>query len=189
MFQKLTDRVNRAIASARETARQSGHAAAGPSHLLHGIIQVGGVSTALLQNLNVDPRHLQAELERAWDQRPPAAQTNGRDPLEHILQLAHEESQRLGADYIGTEHLLLAVIREPDSAAETVLRAASLALSAARQQAIELFGGAGGQPGSPPDAGVARRLNRVAEIMRSLARELEELAEELEKPGGPVDGG
>jgi ATP-dependent Clp protease ATP-binding subunit ClpC len=142
VFEKFTERSRRVIILARTEAERRQHEYLGTEHLLMGIIkEASGVAVTVLQNLGIALRQLESELEA----RMPSSEnvlTLGEIPFspraKKVLELAVEEARLLGQNYIGTEHLLLGVLKEDSSTAASVLKAMGITLSSFRKETITI---------------------------------------------------
>ncbi len=161
----FTERVRKVLAMAREEAARLRHEYVGTEHILLGLIREGeGVAAAVLQNLNVDLDDVQQRIEETVKQGK-ATQTTGPDlpytsRAKKVLELAMSEARELGHSYVGTEHLLLGLLREEKGIAAQVLTDASVNLEAARAETLRLLGTEPATPtsqqgGNPPASGGA----------------------------------
>ncbi len=154
----FTERVRKVLAMAREEAARLHHEYVGTEHILLGLIREGeGVAAAVLQHLNVELEEIQLKIEETV-KKGKAAQATGPDlpytsRAKKVLELAMGEARELGHSYVGTEHLLLGLLREEKGIAAQVLADANVSLEAARAETLRLLGGTdlpqGGQPPSP----------------------------------------
>ncbi|MHB1223171.1 MAG: ATP-dependent Clp protease ATP-binding subunit [Gemmatimonadaceae bacterium] len=141
----FTERVRKVLAMAREEAARLRHEYVGTEHILLGLIREGeGVAAAVLQNLSVDLDDVQQRIEETVKQGK-ATQTTGPDlpytsRAKKVLELAMSEARELGHSYVGTEHLLLGLLREEKGIAAQVLTDASVNLEAARTETLRLLG-------------------------------------------------
>ncbi len=155
MFNRFTERARKVVILAKEEARRFNHDYIGTEHILLGLIREGeGVAAAVLQKLGVSLENIRIEIEKLV-QPGPATQIIGDIPFtpraKKALELAAEEARSLGHNYIGTEHLLLGLIREGEGVASQVLLNLGLDLNAVRNEIMELLGSAlpgFGQPGA-----------------------------------------
>ncbi len=163
---------------ARDEAARLNHDYIGGEHLLLGIIREGGgVAVAVLENLGVDMDNLQHEVERLVSTSG-GTLTLGEVPFtpraKKALELAVEEASSLGHNYIGTEHLLLGLIKEKEGIAAKVLENLNVTLEKARQVTINLLGGsiprAGGRP-QPAAKSNTPALDAFGRDLTLLARE------------------
>jgi ATP-dependent Clp protease ATP-binding subunit ClpC len=157
----FTERVRKVLAMAREEAARLHHEYVGTEHILLGLIREGeGVAAAVLQNLSVDLDEIQQRIEETV-KKGKAAQTTGPDlpytsRAKKVLELAMSEARELNHSYVGTEHLLLGLLREEKGIAAQVLTDAGVNLDAARAETLRLLGtempqggqAAASQPGS-----------------------------------------
>jgi len=159
----FTERVRKVLQMAREEAQRLHHEYVGTEHILLGLIREGeGVAAAVMQNLNVDLDEIQQKIEETV-KKGKAAQTTGPDlpytsRAKKVLELAMSEARELNHSYVGTEHLLLGLLREEKGIAASVLTDAGVNLDAARAETLRLLGtemppqgsGTPPQPGNTP---------------------------------------
>ena len=144
MFDRFTDRARKVMALARKEAQRFNHDFIGTEHILLGLIQEGsGVAANVLKNLGVEINKIRSEIEKNV-QSGPSMVTMGQLPFtpraKKVLELSMEEANELGHNYIGTEHLLLGLIRENDGVAAQVLVDRGLKLEDVRCEVLELLG-------------------------------------------------
>ena len=163
----FTERVRKVLAMAREEAARLHHEYVGTEHILLGLIREGeGVAAAVLNNLSVDLEDIQQKIEDTV-KKGKAAQATGPDlpytsRAKKVLELAMGEARELNHSYVGTEHLLLGLLREEKGIAAQVLTDAGVNLEAARAETLRLLGtempqgGTPGQPGSSPTPASAK---------------------------------
>jgi ATP-dependent Clp protease ATP-binding subunit ClpC len=151
MFNRFTERARKVIILAKEEARRFNHDYIGTEHILLGLIREGeGVASTVLQKLGLSLENIRLEIEKLV-QPGPTTQIIGDIPFtpraKKALELAAEEARSLGHNYIGTEHLLLGLIREGEGIASQVLLNLGLELNTVRSEVMELLGSAlpGGQ--------------------------------------------
>jgi len=158
MFERFTDRARRAVVLAQEQARSLNHNYIGTEHLLLGLLAEGeGVAARALRELGADIETLRSQV---LDQVGPG----GPAPDDHIpftppakktMEFSLREALKLGHNYIGTEHLLLGLLRETDGMASQVLTAMDIDLSEARIKVVELLSGMGASATSSPMHGLS----------------------------------
>jgi ATP-dependent Clp protease ATP-binding subunit ClpC len=144
MFERFTDRARRVVVLAQEEARMFEHDYIGTEHLLLGLIHEGeGVAAKALRALDVDLDTLRREVEAlvGRGQRPQSGHIPFTPQAKKALELALRESVHLGHDYIGTEHLLLGLVREGDGPAAQVLQQRGIELDTVRQEVIRQLHG------------------------------------------------
>src|SRR5687767_12121547 len=149
----FTDRVRKVLQMAREEAARLHHEYVGTEHILLGLIREGeGVAAAVLTNLNVDLDDIQQKIEETVKKGKAAAAPGPDLPYtsraKKVLELAMSEARELNHSYVGTEHLLLGLIREEKGIAAQVLADADLTLAAARAETLRILG-----TDVPPDRG------------------------------------
>jgi ATP-dependent Clp protease ATP-binding subunit ClpC len=141
----FTERVRKVLAMAREEAGRLHHEYVGTEHILLGLIREGeGVAAAVLQNLNVDLDEVQQKIEETVKKGKAASVTGPDLPYtsraKKVLELAMAEARDLQHSYVGTEHLLLGLLREEKGIAAQVLTDAGVNLEAARTETLRLLG-------------------------------------------------
>ncbi|MDX2122550.1 MAG: Clp protease N-terminal domain-containing protein, partial [Gemmatimonadota bacterium] len=150
----FTDRVRKVLQMAREEAARLHHEYVGTEHILLGLIREGeGVAAAVLQNLNVDLEEIQQKIEETVKKGKAAAATGPDLPYtsraKKVLELAMTEARELNHSYVGTEHLLLGLLREEKGIAAQVLTDAGVNLEQSRAETLRLLGSDMPQPQSP----------------------------------------
>src|ERR1043165_2562486 len=141
----FTERVRKVLAMAREEAARLHHEYVGTEHILLGLIREGeGVAAAVLQNLSVDLDEIQQKIEETV-KKGKAAQATGPDlpytsRAKKVLELAMAEARELNHSYVGTEHLLLGLLREEKGIAAEVLGQLGVSLEDARRETLKLLG-------------------------------------------------
>jgi ATP-dependent Clp protease ATP-binding subunit ClpC len=156
----FTERVRKVLAMAREEAARLHHEYVGTEHILLGLIREGeGVAATVLQNLNVELDEIQQKIEDTVKKGKAASSTGPDLPYtsraKKVLELAMSEARELSHSYVGTEHLLLGLLREEKGIAAQVLTDAGVNLDAARAETLRILGTempAGGPGGQPPSA-------------------------------------
>jgi ATP-dependent Clp protease ATP-binding subunit ClpC len=152
MSNRFTERAQRVILIAQEEAKRLNHDYVGTEHLLLGLIALGeGVAAQVLANLGVDLRRVRSEVEKivgTGDNVMLLGEIPFTPRAKKVLELAVEEAQNMGHNYVGTEHLLLGLIREEEGVAARVLENLGVRLDVVREEVISLLGEshAGGQP-------------------------------------------
>jgi ATP-dependent Clp protease ATP-binding subunit ClpC len=144
MFNRFTERARKVIVYAKEEAKRFNHDYIGTEHLLLGLIREGeGVAAAVLQKLGLDLETIRLEVEKLV-QAGPSTQVAGDIPFtprsKKALELSAEEARALGHNYIGTEHLLLGLVKEGEGMAYRVLLNLGLDLGKLRNEVMELLG-------------------------------------------------
>jgi ATP-dependent Clp protease ATP-binding subunit ClpC len=145
MFERFTDRARRVIVDAQNEARRLGHDYIGPEHLLLGLIDEGdGVGAKALEAMQISTDTVRGRIEEITGrgQVPPRT---GHIPFtpraKKVLELSLREALQLGHNYIGTEHILLGLIREGDGVAAQVLVGLGVDLDRTRQLVIQILTG------------------------------------------------
>ncbi|MGB2705884.1 MAG: Clp protease N-terminal domain-containing protein, partial [Candidatus Omnitrophota bacterium] len=156
MFNKFTERARKVILLAKEEAKRFNHDYIGTEHLLLGLVREGeGVAAAVMASLGLSPDKIRFEVEKLV-QPGPATIVSGDIPFtpkaKKVIELAMEEARELGHNYIGTEHLLLGLIREGEGVASQVLMNLGLDLDRVRMEVMNLLGSSIPGYGAPPRA-------------------------------------
>jgi ATP-dependent Clp protease ATP-binding subunit ClpC len=166
MFERFTDRARRVVVLAQEEARELGHDYIGTEHFLLGLIHEGdGVAVKVLGRLGVSPDDVRSRVLEAIGrgEHENAEHIPFTPRAKEVLELSLRESRQIGHDYIGTEHLLLGLLREGQGVAAQVLSDAGVTLDQARRQVLELL--YGGE--YPPMPAVATRAH-LGEVLSRL---------------------
>ena len=173
MFNRFTERARKVLVLAKEEARRFNHDYIGTEHILLGLLREGeGVACAVLQNLGVDLNRLRKELERLIS--PGSITTIGGDlpftpRAKKALELAAEEARNLGHNYIGTEHILLGLLREEEGLAAQVLYGMGVDLEKVREEIASLLGGS--SPQASPTTSKTPALDSFGRDLTRLAKE------------------
>ncbi|HOB11909.1 MAG TPA: ATP-dependent Clp protease ATP-binding subunit [Syntrophomonadaceae bacterium] len=147
MFRRFTQRARNAVIYAQEEARQLNHPAIGTEHILLGLLKEGeGVGARALLSMGVDLDKVRSEVTRVIGQGNSEAEpADGDLPVtpraKKVFNLAFDEARLQGVNYVGTEHLLLALLREEEGVAGQVLTSMGVRLDQLRQQVMTLLGG------------------------------------------------
>jgi ATP-dependent Clp protease ATP-binding subunit ClpA len=147
MFERFTDRARRVVVLAQEEARLLNHNYVGTEHLLLGLIHEGqGVAAKALESLGISLEAVRAQVEEiiGQGQQAPTGHIPFTPRAKKVLELSLREAKQLGHNYIGTEHILLGLIREGEGVAAHVLVELGADLSRARGQVIGLLSGDAG---------------------------------------------
>ncbi|HTL69944.1 MAG TPA: ATP-dependent Clp protease ATP-binding subunit, partial [Candidatus Eisenbacteria bacterium] len=144
MFNKFTERARKVILLAKQEAKRFNHDYIGTEHILLGLLREGeGVAAAVLQSLGMNLNNIRLEVEKLV-QLGPTTVVSGDLPFtpkaKKVMELAMEEARTLGHNYIGTEHLLLGLIREGEGVASQVFMNMGLDLEKVREEVIKLLG-------------------------------------------------
>jgi Clp amino terminal domain, pathogenicity island component/UvrB/uvrC motif len=153
MLERFTDRARRVVQLAEEEARRLDHNYIGTEHILLGLIHEGeGVAAKALELLGISLDAVRQQVEEiiGRGQQAPSEHIPFTPRAKKVLELSLLESMQLGHSYIGTEHILLGVLREGDGVAAQVLVKLGADLNRVRQQVIQLISGQQPQPGRLP---------------------------------------
>jgi len=148
MFERFTDRARRAVELAQEEARRLNHNYIGTEHILLGLIREGeGVAARALESLGISLEAVRQQVEKiiGRGQQAPSGHIPFTPRAKKVLELSLRESLQLGHNYIGTEHILLGLLREGDGVAAQVLVRLGADLNRVLQQVIQLLHGYQGQ--------------------------------------------
>ncbi len=189
MFERLTDRARKVMALANQEAQRFNHEYIGTEHILLGLVKEGsGVGANVLKNLDIDLRKVRLEVEKLVKSGPDMV-TMGKLPqtprAKKVIEYAIEEARNLNHNYVGTEHLLLGLLREHEGVAAQVLMNLGLKLEEVREEVLNLLGAGvesdeaadslepagAGEPGGSP-----RRSKSKTPALDSFGRDLTELA-------------
>jgi ATP-dependent Clp protease ATP-binding subunit ClpA len=191
MFERFTDRARRVVVLAQEEARMLNHNYIGTEHILLGLIHEGeGVAAKALQALGISLKTVRHEIESIIGQGegPPSGHIPFTPRAKKVLEFSLREALQLGHHYIGTEHILLGLIREGQGVAAQVLEKLGADLSRVRREVLQLLEGFAAtgevQPGLPMEPeDFAARVARAEEI-EAVAREVAaEFGHESVEPG------
>src|SRR6202047_2981159 len=176
MFERFTDRARRVVVLAQEEARMLNHNYIGTEHILLGLIHEGeGVAAKALESLGISLEAVRQQVEEiiGQGQQAPSGHIPFTPRAKKVLELSLREALQLGHNYIGTEHILLGLIREGKGVAAQVLVKLGAELTRVRQQVIQLLsgyqgkeaaeagtGGRGGESGSPSTSLVLDQFGR-----------------------------
>ena len=202
MFERFTERARKVMALANQEAQRFNHEYIGTEHILLGLVKEGsGVGANVLKNLGVDLAKVRMEVEKLVKAGPDMV-TMGKLPqtprAKKVVEYAIEEARNLNHNYVGTEHLLLGLLREHDGMAAQVLVALGLKLEEVREEVLNLLGAGGepeeaqaGAPGASGEEGApgARRTKSKTPALDNFGRDLTDLAREgqLDPVIGRVD--
>ncbi|MGA2258911.1 MAG: Clp protease N-terminal domain-containing protein, partial [Thermoguttaceae bacterium] len=194
MYERFTDRARKVMQLANQEAQRFNHEYIGTEHILLGLIKEGsGVAANVLKNLEVDLRKIRLEVEKLVQSGPDMV-TMGKLPqtprAKKVIEYSMEEARNLGHNYVGTEHILLGLLREQEGVAAQVLMNLGLKLEEVREEVLSLLGhgmeGAegseragnlGGGSGQQSQGGESQRSGKSkTPALDSFGRDLTELA-------------
>jgi len=181
MDQRFTENARKVMGLANKEAARFNHDYVGTEHILLGLVRVNsGVAAHVLRNLNVDSKSIRLEVEKLVPPGPKTL-TMGQLPLtpraKKVLELSLEEGHALGHNYVGTEHLLLGLLREHDGVAAQVLMNLGLKLDEVRAEVLNILGASMEAEGGLAE-GEERRGKSKTPALDSFGRDLTELAAE-----------
>ena len=184
MFDRFTDRARKVMGLARQEAQRFNHEYIGTEHILLGLVQEGsGVAANVLKNMDVDLKKIRQEVEKLV-QTGNNLVTMGQLPFtpraKKVLELSLEEANNLGHNYIGTEHLLLGLLRESESVAAKVLTNLGLKLEDVRDEVLDFLGAEPLNPNTEKASVTPPTTNPKSKTpaLDSFGRDLTELARE-----------
>ena len=185
MFERFTDRARRVVVLAQEEARLLNHNYIGTEHLLLGLIHEGqGVAATSQESLGISLEAVRAQVEEiiGQGQSAPTGHIPFTPRAKKVLELSLREAKQLGHNYIGTEHILLGLVREGEGVAAQVLVKLGADLSRVRQQVIQVLSGYAGGKVTVEQAGARTRLVRmtVPEDLRQAEVELAQVRRDKE---------
>ncbi len=192
MFERFTDRARRVVVLAQEEARLLNHNYIGTEHILLGLIHEGeGVAAKALESLGISLEAVRAQVEEIIGHggQAPSGHIPFTPRAKKVLELSLREALQLGHNYIGTEHILLGLIREGEGVAAQVLVKLGADLSRVRQQVIQLLSGYSGQKegaGSGGPSGSGEQQPSGSLVLDQFGRNLTQLARD--KKLDPVIG-
>jgi len=174
MFERFTDRARRVVVLAQEEARKFNHNYIGTEHILVGLIREdGGVAAKGLESLGISLDAVRQQIEEivGIGEQAPSGHVPFTPRAKKVLELSLREALQLGYDYIGTEHILLGLIREGDGVAAQVLVTLGADLNQVRQEVIQRLHGFQGEdePGSQRAVQRPGLLSRIDAIERRLS--------------------
>jgi ATP-dependent Clp protease ATP-binding subunit ClpC len=172
MFERFTDRARRVVVLAQEEARMLNHNYIGTEHILLGLIREGdGVAAKALMTLGISLDAMRQAVEAiiGQGQQAPSGHIPFTPKAKKVLELSLREALQLGSDYIGTEHILLGLVREGDGVAAQVLAGAGVDLNRARQQVIQLLHGRR-EEDAPPSSAASAGADLVSRLASFTAR-------------------
>src|SRR5215813_3699544 len=195
MYERFTDRARKVMQLANQEAQRFNHEYIGTEHVLLGLIKEGsGVAANVLKNLDVDLRKIRLEVEKLVQSGPDMV-TMGKLPqtprAKKVIEYSMEEARNLNHNYVGTEHILLGLLREQEGVAAQVLMNLGLKLEDVREEVLSLLGhgmeseggerggverggaGGGGEGGS---GGSQKSSKSKTPALDSFGRDLTELA-------------
>ncbi|HSQ58515.1 MAG TPA: ATP-dependent Clp protease ATP-binding subunit, partial [Gemmata sp.] len=191
MYERFTDRARKVMQLANQEAQRFNHEYIGTEHILLGLVKEGsGVAANVLKNLDIDLRKIRLEVEKIVQHGPGGEQVvMGRLPhtprAKKVIDYSVEEARNLNHNYVGTEHLLLGLLREQEGVAAQVLMNLGLKLEDVREEVLNLLGhnmpnesessGGGGGGGGGASERTGRTKSKTP-ALDSFGRDLTELA-------------
>jgi ATP-dependent Clp protease ATP-binding subunit ClpC len=180
MFERFTDRARRVVVLAQEEARMLNHNYIGTEHILLGLIHEGeGVAAKALESLGISLEGVRAQVEEiiGQGQQAPSGHIPFTPRAKKVLELSLREALQLGHNYIGTEHILLGLIREGEGVAAQVLVKLGADLNRVRQQVIQLLSGYQGKE-AVQTGGPAEGVPSTSLVLDQFGRNLTQAARE-----------
>ncbi|ADG04900.1 ATP-dependent Clp protease ATP-binding subunit [Kyrpidia tusciae] len=172
MFGRFTERAQKVLALAHEEASRLGHSGIGTEHILLGLVREGdGIAAKALMSLGLSSEKIQREVEKIIGRGPGQGAAMTYTPrAKKVIELSIDEARKLGHNYVGTEHILLGLIREGEGVAARVLNNLGVSLPKARQQVIQLLGG------DSAETNQENQQSANTPTLDSLARDLTQMA-------------
>lgn len=182
MYERFTDRARKVMQLANQEAQHFNHEYIGTEHILLGLVKEGsGVAANVLKNLDGDLRKIRIEVEKLV-QTGPEMVTMGKLPhtprAKKVIEYSMEEARNLGHNYVGTEHILLGLLREQEGVAAQVLLNLELRLDEVREEVLNLLGHgmeSGGESERPASSSSKGKQSKTP-ALDSFGRDLTELA-------------
>jgi ATP-dependent Clp protease ATP-binding subunit ClpC len=175
MFGRFTERAQKVLALAQEEAIRLGHNNIGTEHILLGLVREGeGIAAKALYGLGLGAEKIQKEVENLIGKGQETSQIIHYTPrAKKVIELSMDEARKLGHSYVGTEHILLGLIREGEGVAARVLNNLGVSLNKARQQVLQLLGSneSGGHQGGGAASANTPTLDSLARDLTAIARE------------------
>ena len=193
MYERFTDRARKVMQLANQEAQRFNHEYIGTEHILLGLVKEGsGVAANVLKNLDVDLRKIRLEVEKIVQSGPDMV-TMGKLPqtprAKKVIEYSMEEARNLNHNYVGTEHILLGLLREQEGVAAQVLMNLGLKLEDVREEVLNLLGhnfqkphvpatSAPGAAAVPPPPLTPEQLRTIHEWVERLDEQKEQLVAE-----------
>lgn len=182
MFNRFTDRARKVLILAQQEAARYGHGYIGTEHLLLGLLREGeGVAAKALASLGLEVDSVREQVETILGTGQEQANDIGYTPrAKKVIELAMEEALRLGHNYVGTEHILLGLIREGEGIAAQVLTGMGVDINLMRQRVIEMLGGfaMSGQTPQPKVQGAKPAAASNTPLLDEFGRDLNKMSQE-----------
>lgn len=182
MYERFTDRARKVMQLANQEAQRFNHEYIGTEHILLGLVKEGsGVAANVLKNLDIDLRKIRLEVEKIVQSGPDMV-TMGKLPqtprAKKVIEYSIEEARNLNHNYVGTEHLLLGLLREQEGVAAQVLMNLGLKLEDVREEVLNLLGHNmdSGESGGGGGERQASKSKSKTPALDSFGRDLTELA-------------
>src|SRR3981081_1744549 len=180
MYERFTDRARKVMQLANQEAQRFNHEYIGPEHIPLGLVKEGsGVAANVLKNLDIDLRKIRLEVEKIVQSGPDMV-TMGKLPqtprAKKVIEYSIEEARNLNHNYVGTEHLLLGLLREQEGVAAQVLMNLGLKLEDVREEVLNLLGHNSMESESTGGERTASKGKSKPPALDSFGRDLTELA-------------
>ena len=173
MYERFTERARKVLYLSQQEAKRLGHNYVGTEHLLLGLVAEGeGVAATALKSIGINLQKVRSEVEKiiGTGDAPYLGEVTLTPRAKRVLELALDEGRQLGHNYIGTEHIILGLIRESEGVAAQVLKNMGADLEKVRRQVLSQLGGAAPSPvgGGGPQA--TQTLNQFGQDLTEMAR-------------------
>ncbi|NJP35972.1 ATP-dependent protease ATP-binding subunit ClpC [Alkalicoccus luteus] len=178
MFGRFTERAQKVLALAQEEAARLGHSNIGTEHILLGLVREGeGIAAKALTGLGLGAEKIQTEVENLIGRGEEVTKQIHYTPrAKKVIELSMDEARKLGHSYVGTEHILLGLIREGEGVAARVLNNLGVSLNKARQQVLQLLGSS--EASNQQQQASSGAANASTPTLDGLARDLTAIAKE-----------
>ena len=178
---RFTEKAKKAIALAQESASELGHSYVGTEHILLGITREGeGLGAKVLRDAGMDDKLVTELIERFVGRGTPGTPAQGLTPrAKRVIELAMADAARLGHNYVGTEHLLMGILREPDSSAARLITSVGIDLNRLYTDLMNVFGNPESRARASQGAGQQRqrRSSGSTKTLDQYSRDLTAMAE------------
>jgi len=176
MYERFTDRARKVMQLANQEAASFQHCYIGTEHILLALIKEGsGVAANVLKNLGIERASVRADVLRwvlmGWDQVEMGERLPQLSNTSKVIEYAMAEARGLGHNYVGTEHLLLGMLRVTEGVAAQVLMSQGLKLEQVREEIVRLLGGQSSKPVPPPHP--RKEIEDLPEPLRPAVAELD----------------
>lgn len=173
MYTRFTERAQKVLALAQDEANRLRHPGVGTEHILLGLVREGeGIAAKALTSLGISAEKVQTEVEKIVGTGQGTSSPTYTPRAKKVIELSIDEARKLNHTYVGTEHILLGLIREGEGVAARVLANLGVSLNKARQQVLQLLGSDASDAGSDKDSATGTpTLDGLARDFTQMARD------------------